>query len=395
VLTIALFLVLGIVFGVIMGLLPGIHPNMIVLVVPFLIAANLDVPPMLAFIVAMGVTNTVVDFVPSIIFGAPDEGSELAVLPGHRMLLAGEGYNAVKLCAIGSLGAMIFIAALLPALALVVPPLYELISPVIVFLLIGMVIFMVLSEPKNRKVLAVLVFALAGAIGLTLDYLPINSALILFPIFSGFFGVSVLVMQMKNSRPVPRQKDGALVFSRKALNRSIVFGSLAGVVAGFMPGVGSSEIAGIVSTSKNQKSFLVTMGALTAANTLLAIVCLWLISKPRSGLAVTIDQLATIGIGEVIFIVAVALVSIGIAVALTLALAKKSLALIARIDYSLVSKIIIAFIVVLTAVFTGALGLLILATCTALGIFTNMAGVKRASLMGVLILPTVLFYLGA
>ena len=136
------------------------------------------------------------------------------------------------------------------------------------------------------------------------------------------------------------------------------------------------------------------MGALAAANTLLAILCLWLINKPRSGLAIAIDQIASVGLGEVVFITAVALVSIGVAVVLTLLLAKKSLSLISHLDYSLVSKIIIVFIVILVAVFTGVLGLLILVICTALGIFTNLVGVKRANLMGVLLLPTILFYLG-
>jgi putative membrane protein len=35
--------------------------------------------------------------------GAPDESKALNVLPGHRMLMEGKGFEAVKLNVIGSL----------------------------------------------------------------------------------------------------------------------------------------------------------------------------------------------------------------------------------------------------------------------------------------------------
>jgi putative membrane protein len=394
VLEVVFFLVLGILFGVIMGMLPGIHPNMIVLLVPLLTVANIDTLPLLSFIVALGVTNSVIDFVPSILFGAPDIENSLSVLPGHRMLLDGDGYNAIKLAIVGSLGAMIFLMAILPILALVIPIIYNGVSPFIIFILIAMVAFMILTENGIKKLFSVMVFFLAGVIGITMNSFPISSTLVLFPIFSGFFGVSVLILQMRSGSKIPKQKNQNLIISRKVLNRSIFFGTLAGIASGFLPGVGASEIAGIASSNKNHKSFLVTIGSLTTANTILAILCLWLIGKSRSGLAVVIEQLTIIGLGEVVFIAAVAMASIGIAVAFALILAKKSTAFMERINYSTVSKIIIALIVFLTAVFTGPIGIFILLVCTALGIFTNMINVKRGNLMGVLILPTILFYLG-
>ena len=92
------FILLGIVFGVLTGLIPGVHPNLIVLTIPILMALNLEPLVLLAFIVSLAVTNSITDFIPSILLGAPDSGNELSILPGHRLLMQGLGYQAVKLC---------------------------------------------------------------------------------------------------------------------------------------------------------------------------------------------------------------------------------------------------------------------------------------------------------
>ncbi len=234
----------------------------------------------------------------------------------------------------------------------------------------------------------------SGSIGLLMNKFPLDPTLVLFPVFSGFFGLGLLFLQVRNKTKIPKQKSPESFFSRKQMNRSVVAGSLGGVAAGFLPGVGSSEIATLATLDKNDKSFLVTTGALTMANIILSILCLWLISRPRSGLAVVINQLAEVGFNEVIFIVIISLITVGIAVVLTLKLAKFFLNIIGKIKYDSISKIIIAFIVVLSVVFTGWFGLFLLILCTALGIFTNLSNVKRGNLMGVLILPTLLFYAG-
>ena len=43
--------------------------------------------------------------------------------------------------------------------------------------------------------------------------------------------------------------------------------------------------------------------------------------------------------------------------------------------------------------FTGLHGLFLIVICTTLGILANLSNVKRELLMGVLIVPTILFYL--
>ena len=394
-LEILLFIALGIVFGVLTGLIPGVHPNLIVLIIPILIAFNLEPLLLLAFIVSLAVTNSITDFIPSILLGAPDSGNELSILPGHRMLMQGHGYHAVKLTVIGGVGSVILCVILLPALILFLPSFYSLIRPCIYIILIFIVLTMVLTEKGiKQKSLAMMCFFLAGFIGLLSNELPINNTLMLFPILSGLFGMSLLVLQMKKRVSIPKQKEGEIFVSKKLTNRSILLGSLGGIASGFLPGVGSSQIATLATVDKNDHSFLTTIGAITTSNIILSIISLFLIGRIRSGVAVVIDQFMVLTLNEILFIAFVSLASCGVAAIITLVLAKKFLRVIEKMNYSSISIFILLLLSSLIIIFTGFYGLFLAIICCSLGIFANLTNIKRGNLMGVLILPVILFYMG-
>ena len=390
-----IFSVLGIGLGIFFGLAPGLHPNLIVLMLPLFIATNIAALPLLAFITALAISNSIIDFIPSILLGAPDSGNELSILPGHKMLMKGMGYEAIKLTVIGGVGSIIFCVLLFSLIVFIIPALYATAQPYIYLLLIFIVLIMVMTEKgKGKKLLALFCFLLAGFIGMLSSELPIDNTLILFPILSGLFGISFLLLQIKKKVSLPAQGRKELFVSRGLINRGVVFGSLGGVFSGLLPGVGSSEVATLVSVDKNDHSFLVTVGALTTANIIMSILSLWLIGKSRSGAAVVIEQLMTVGLNEVLIILSVGLVACGVAALITLYLAKKFTAIIKRVNYSSISIAVIAILVVLIFIFSGWYGLFLAAICSCLGIAANLAGIKRGNLMGVLILPTILFYIG-
>lgn len=386
-----LFLLLGIIIGLIFGLLPGVHPNLIVLFIPLLVALNLETPLLIALVASIAVTNSITSFLPSILFGVPDSGNELSILPGHKMLLSGYGYQAVKLTVVGGIGAVILCAMLFPVLVIIIPFLFTELANYIYVLLISIVAIMVLGEKK--KVIALMLFLVTGFIGLISAQIPVDNTLILFPIFSGFFGISMLLLQMRNRVEIPQQLLVETYISKGLINRSVISGTLAGVFSGLLPGVGASEIATLASTGKNDHAFLVRIGAITSANIILSLLALWLIGKSRSGLAVVIEQLAIIGLEEVIAVLIIALIAGGIASVFTIAIAKKGLAILKNSNYKNLTVAVFIFISSLTYIFAGFYGMLLLATCSAIGVLTNLLNVKRGMLMGVLILPTILFYL--
>jgi len=109
----------GILAGIFTGLIPGIHINLISLILlslsPILLQYTNPIT-LCCFIIAMSVTHTFLDAVPSVFLGAPDADQALNVLPGHKLLLEGKGFEAVKLTVIGSLLSLILATALIPLL---------------------------------------------------------------------------------------------------------------------------------------------------------------------------------------------------------------------------------------------------------------------------------------
>jgi len=93
-----LFSLIGIVFGIICGIVPGFHVN---LVIPVILTLSFLIqnPYYLAVLIAStAISEIFMNFIPSIFLGAPEEGTSLAVLPGHKLLLEGRGYEAIKSC---------------------------------------------------------------------------------------------------------------------------------------------------------------------------------------------------------------------------------------------------------------------------------------------------------
>lgn len=177
-------LIIGVVAGIFTGLTPGIHTNLIAIV---LISASgfllgFTSPLVLAvFIIAISVTNSFVDSIPSIFLGAPDADMALGVLPGHRYLLKGMGYMAVKLTLIGSFGALILSIIMFPLSIPVVAFIYPLLKNYIGYILLASVLFMILRD--RYKLWAMFVFIASGALGLIVLNMPKLSQP-LFPMFN-------------------------------------------------------------------------------------------------------------------------------------------------------------------------------------------------------------------
>ncbi len=108
-----LALLVGSLAGIFTGLVPGIHINLVGAIIVSLSVSLLSGIPavyLVVFIASMSIMHVFVDFIPSIFLGAPEDGTELSVLPGHEMLKKGLGFQAVKIATLGCLfGVFIFI----------------------------------------------------------------------------------------------------------------------------------------------------------------------------------------------------------------------------------------------------------------------------------------------
>ena len=124
-LEIIIALIIGVSAGTLTGLFPGLHVNLVSVfllsISPTLLKITSPIS-LVVFIVAMAITHSFLDFIPSIFLGAPDEDSFLSILPGHELLKKGRGYEAVILALFGSLTALPIILLFIPLFIFFLPP---------------------------------------------------------------------------------------------------------------------------------------------------------------------------------------------------------------------------------------------------------------------------------
>ncbi len=396
-LEILLFTFLGIILGVATGLIPGLHPNTVFVLVLSLSFLFTQFPLycILAFIVSLSVCNTFTDFIPSILFGAPEEDTALSILPAHRMLLKGRGYEALFLTVIGGLGVTMFTILSFPFLIYSLPFLYNTIEPNIHIILMLIVAWMVLIERGIKKIHALMIFLLAGIFGfISLNSMPSDQ--LLFPALTGLFGFSGLAVSLFKKTKIPPQKENIKNIQGDWFKGSLT-GWLAGLFAGILPGIGASQ-SGIIAArvlKAKTREFLTAMGGINTANIIFTFIAFYTLGKTRSGAVWTISQIIQeITFTDILIIITIAAITACISAILTLKIGKFIIKKMKNVSYMSANVSIIIFLIILVFLFTGFLGLLIALVGAFLGIFTILSGVKRTQLMGFLVFPTIMYFSG-
>jgi putative membrane protein len=396
---IILAILIGIIGGTFSGMVPGIHVNLIsallISISPLIL--TLTNPITLAIIIiSMAITHTFLDTLPSTYLGAPNEDTALSVLPAHRFLLKGEGHSAIKLATIGSLLGLILTIILTPILIHLSINYYDIIKTYIPYLLIASVIFLLIKE-RGNKIAATLIILLAGVLGIITLNLPTLKEP-LFPLLSGLFGVSTLLISLKDKIKIPLQKT----VTKLKLKTSTLFKSLGAVlatctVAGFLPGISSSQSA-IVSSSffkkLEQEYFILMVGAINTIIMVISFSALYTISKARNGAVIAVSKIIeNINLNKLILFLFIALIVGGIATFLTLKISKTFSKQITKLNYRKVCTSIIGVLILLTLILSGWIGLIILITSTSIGILPSSLNVGKNHLMACLIIPIILFFM--
>jgi len=356
-----------------------------------------DVVSLSVFIIAMSVTHTFLDSIPSIFLGAPDADMALGVLPGHRLLLEGKGYEAVKLTVIGSLLALIVTLLLIPFMIPFVPKIYSFVQPYMGYILIFVVAYMILKEKKLSKIAwGGFVFFVSGILGIiVLGWENLNQPLL--PMLSGLFGISALVTSLSGNAKIPKQEITESIevgfFDKvKAIGAAVFSGSLTGI----MPGLGAAQAAILAMQIVGDigvYAFMILLGGINTVNFTFSLVTFFTLGKARNGAVVAIlEIIKEISLSQLLVFLFAALIAGCIAALLALFFARVFSKLIVKVDYKKLVIGIISFITLMVVYFSGLIGLLILVTSTAVGIIPGLLGVKRSHAMGCLLLPVILFF---
>ena len=391
-------IVLGCLMGVITGITPGLHINLVALILfsisPVLLGYT-NVIAVASFIIAMSITHTFTDFISATYLGAPGDDTALAVMPAHRLLLKGMGHEAIRLATIGSLLCLILTIAIAPLLVLIVPFIFSSLKDYVGWILLIVVIFMILrEETKDKKFWALIVVMLSGILGLIVFNVP-NLKDPLLPMLSGLFGVSVLLLSLSQKVVLPIQRTTEMIKIKtrdtiKAISNGVFSGSLVSIFPGLGPAQ-AAVISGQFFKRTDTNTYLILVGGINTVSMILSLITLFTIEKARNGSIIVVQQLMqSIDLNILILFLSVALVAGGIATFLTMHVSRVFSRIMNKVDYSMLSILIILFIGIMVLYFSGFIGLLILVTATTIGLIPNITDVSRSNSMACLLLPIIL-----
>ncbi|MBU3913580.1 MAG: tripartite tricarboxylate transporter permease [Nanoarchaeota archaeon] len=396
-LEIILALIVGIAIGTITGLIPGIHINLVsAIVVSSLAVLFLYFSPIsiAVFIVSLSITHTFIDFIPSIFLGAPDE-SALSVLPGHKLLLEGKGYEAVIYTITGCLISIPLLIILAPIFMLMLPKLFFYLKFVMFLILISVSVYMI-SNNKN-KFQALIIFLLSGFLGISTLFFQNSQPLL--PLLSGLFGASSLISSIRKKEKLKEQKITKVKIKFSEIKQTFLTSLIASPLCSFLPALGSSQAAIIGANlqsqdKENSNSFLMLLGSVNFLVMALSFITLYSISKSRTGAAVAIQEiLKDFNFPNLLVIILAVIISSLIAFLISIFLARIFSRSIAKINYTKLSISIIVFLSIVILIFSKFPGLLLYLVSTIVGLFCIESGARRTNLMGCLMLPSILLYL--
>lgn len=404
---------IGILIGTMTGMIPGIHVNTagaILFASSAFLLTFLSPEFICVIMVAMSIAHALIEFVPSMLLGVPQEGTATSILPGHRMVLQGRSKEVIRIVSVGGFGAIIVTIVMLPVFAMALPMLHEVSKPYTWMILLFASVYLTYKLTNGRRdfLWSLLLFVLSGILGWIIFQTPISSGVTLMCIFSGLFGISTILFSLNDSSTIPHQNpfyELDLDFNKF---KSIFAGGITGAILGFLPGFGPAQgtvIAQAASgTNDNDDddtvNFLLATSGLNVSDCLFSLIAIYIIGNPRSGIAVYMSYLVSdMTLNHLAIFIFASLIAVSVSLALSLKLGDSFSRLMSGVDYKKLSIGVILLQILILYIFIfyykAPVGYMTLAliTSTAMGMLPHYIGVGKSHLMGVLIIPAIVIYM--
>lgn len=404
---------IGILIGTTTGMIPGIHVNTagaILFASSTFLLTFLSPEFLCVLMVSMSIAHALIEFVPSMLLGVPEEGTATSILPGHRMVLQGRSKEVIRIVSVGGFGAIIVTILMLPVFAVILPILHDVSKPFTWAILLFASIYLTYSLTSSRRdfLWSLLLFVLSGILGWITFQTPISSGVSLMCTFSGLFGISTILFSLNESSTIPHQNpfyELELDFNKY---KSIFAGGITGAILGFLPGFGPAQgtvIAQAASGASDNDdddtvNFLLATSGLNVSDCLFSLIAIYIIGNPRSGIAVYMSYLISeMNLNHLVIFIFASLIAVSVSLVLALKLGDSFSRLMSRVDYKKLSIGVIILQIVILYIFVfyyqAPLGYMTLAliTSTAMGMLPHFLGVGKSHLMGVLIIPAIVIYI--
>lgn len=414
--------VAGGVLSCLLACLPGLHVYNVlgafVMGYMALMARGITFPPELyiTFMASMIVGWSMLNTIPSVLLGAPDESAMFTVLPGQKYLMTGRGYEGAMITAVGGLAGVYFLVLVVGPLApKFLPPIQSVLRDHMHWILWVVTTYILVSEwPKggNRGPAGwakfwdawrglgagLLTFLLSGLMGFILIYRsPVSPEAAfqnIMPAFVGLFAVPWCLLNIISGAEVPRQRiSRSLEIDGDVILRSVGAGGLGGGFAAFFPvitgGIGGL-LAGHATAQRNEKVFIMSQGVSKLVYYTGAFMLLFVpgLGITRGGGAWMIKSIFVPRTYYDYYMV-MAAIAIGGAVSFLMMspLSRFTIWLIERFNYRHVSSVALALILAMVYLVTDWIGLYIAMVGAGIGLIPVLFGSRRLNCLGILLLP--------
>ncbi len=393
----------GVILGTLSGLIPGLHTNTFAAAI-----SAASVPLALVFgadgicclLISCMIVHTFLDAVPSTFIGVPDADTVLSVLPAHQLYLSGKGEEAVRLSALGSLWGFVYAIPLFAAFYFVLPMFQTEIDWAIgLVILTAAGLLIVFSKTPFWALLMFLVSGLLGVFSMRFSYFSFGvfgAGEVLLPLLTGLFGIPVLMHALRANPAYAEQSFSGIFVSKKETAVNTIKGTFAGAIVGWLPGFSSGTANALLAFHRsgdyelNPRGYLLSTSAANTANAVLGLAALYAVGRMRSG---ALAAVAEFPLPNIFMLLAAAGASAAAAYMLTVLFSKTG-KYIAKVNQKMLSASVLTFLIILTAVFCGPFGLMILILSTAVGWIPAKLGIPRLYCMGAIMLPVMLFSFG-
>ena len=404
---------IGILIGTTTGMIPGIHVNTagaILFASSSFLLTFLSPEFLCVLMVAMSIAHALIEFVPSMLLGVPQEGTATSILPGHRMVLQGRSKEVIRIVSVGGFGAIIVTILMMPIFAVALPIMHDLTKPFTWIILLAASVYLTYSMTNSMRdfLWSLLLFILSGILGWIIFQTPISSGVSLMCTFSGLFGISTILFSLNDSSTIPHQNKFYELNLDLGKYKSIFAGGITGAILGFLPGFGPAQgtvIAQVASgTNDNDDddtvNFLLATSGLNVSDCLFSLIAIYIIGNPRSGIAVYMSYLISeMTLNHLMIFIFASLIAVSVSLVLSLKLGDSFSRLMGGVDYKKLSigVILLQILILYTFIFYYQAPVfymtLALITSTAMGMLPHYIGVGKSHLMGILIIPAIVIYM--
>lgn len=414
--------IVGTVLSCVLSCLPGLHVyNIMGLLVMFIywvqdlgyqMPAEVYLPFMASMIVGWSILNTI----PSMLLGAPDESAVFTVLPGQKYLMMGRGYEGTMMTGVGSLaGVFILIFIVGPLAPFVLPIVQNVLRGHMHWILWVVIVYILQSEwPKGgntgpagwRKFRSawgslsagLFTFIISGIMGfILLNRSPISTEVAfqnIMPAFVGLFAVPWCLLNMISGAEVPPQHIAkSLDVDGNVILRSSAAGGLGGGFAAFFPvitgGIGGL-LAGHATAQRDERVFIMSQGVSKVLYYTGAFMLMFVpgLGITRGGGAWMIKSLHTpMGAGDYYLVMATIAIAGAVSYLIMSPLTRGTIWMIGKFNYRYVSAGALVIIVALVYLVTKWAGIFIMLVGSGIGLIPVLFASRRLNCLGILLLP--------